>query len=78
MTFNFDFIKEFSKGLLIGLLYLETTKANDTTFTNILLFGFFYCIMAFSATYLDVEPHVITNGFITKTIFTLVDERIRK
>jgi hypothetical protein len=34
--------------------------------------------MSVSAELLKLDPNIITNAFITKTIFTLVDERIKK
>lgn len=66
------------KGIIIGLLYLEFTRTNDTSFKNTLLFVFFYVVMVNCAAISGIDPNVVTNAFITKTIFTLVDERIKK
>jgi hypothetical protein len=34
--------------------------------------------MIYGAIMTDINPTVITSAFLTKTVFTLVDERIRK
>lgn len=67
-----------AKGIIIALLYFETTKANDTTLLNTIIFTSFYMIMMTGAELLGMDSNVVTNAFITKTIFTLVDERIKK
>ena len=66
------------RGGILGVLYLEITKANDTTPYNILLFSLFYAIMFFGAQIAGIDPNVVTTAFLTKTVFTLVDERIKK
>lgn len=66
------------KGLLLSLLYFEITKANDTTPYNIFLFVIFYVTMIYGSKLTGVDPKIVTNAFITKTIFTLIDERVRK
>lgn len=66
------------KGLFIGLLYLQLTKTNDTNLQNILVFSFFYVVLLNGAIFAGVDPIIVTNAFITKTVFTLVDERIKK
>jgi hypothetical protein len=67
------------KGMFIALLYLKLTKTNDINLHNVLLFSFFYVILINgSHFFLGVDPVIVTNAFITKTIFTIIDERIRK
>ena len=66
------------KGIVIAFLYFETTKANDTTFKNISLFTLFYILMIYGAVITGIDANVITSAFLTKTVFTLVDERIRQ
>lgn len=73
-----DFIENILKGILVSLLYFEITKANDTTLYNVSLFTLFYLSMIYGAIITDINPTVITSAFLTKTVFTLVDERIRK
>ena len=73
-----DFIENILKGTLIALLYFEITKANDTTLYNVSIFTLFYIFMIYGAIIADINPNVITSAFLTKTVFTLVDERIRK
>jgi hypothetical protein len=34
--------------------------------------------MVYGAILSDVQPNVITGAFLTKTIFTLIDERVKK
>jgi hypothetical protein len=67
-----------SKGFILSLLYLEITKANDTNLKNIFLFISFYTLMFIGASIVDIDPNVVTTAFITKTIFTLVDERVKR
>jgi hypothetical protein len=59
-------------------LYFEITKANDTSFKTVFLFTVFYTAMTTGAFILSVDPNVVTTAFITKTIFTLIDERVKK
>lgn len=66
------------KGIILALLYFEVTKANDTTFENIGLFTGFYVIIAICGTFVGIDKNMITNAFLSKAIFTLVDDRIRK
>ena len=63
---------------LISLLYLEITKSNDTTAKNVFLFTSFYVIILHGAYVVGIDPNVVTTAFITKTIFTLIDERIKR
>jgi hypothetical protein len=73
-----DLLKIFLRGIVLALLYLETTKANDTTPKNIFYFVSFYTIMYSGASIVDIDPMVVTTAFITKTVFTVVDERVKK
>jgi hypothetical protein len=66
------------RGMILGVLYLEITKANDTSLYNIFLFSLFYTVMFACAQASGIDPNVVTTAFITKTVFTLVDERIKK
>ena len=66
------------KGLILAIVYFEITDANDTTIDNILLFTSFYIAMIYGATVTGIDPNVITSAFLTKAVFTLVDERIRR
>jgi hypothetical protein len=66
------------RGIILGVLYLEITQVNDTTPYNIFLFSVFYTIMFSGAQVAGIDPNVVTTAFITKTVFTLVDERIKK
>ena len=71
-------ILQILKGLVIGILYLEVTKANDTTFQNIAMFVCFYVVMVNGAYLSGIDPNIVTNAFITKAVFTLVDERVKR
>lgn len=66
------------KGIILSILYFEITKANDTTIENIFKFTVFYVIMINGAYIMEIDPNVVTTAFITKTVFTLVDERIKR
>ncbi len=66
------------KGLFLALLYLKLTNTNDTNLQNMLVFAFFYVVLLNGAEFAGVDPIIVTNAFITKTVFTLVDERIKK
>jgi hypothetical protein len=73
-----NLFSEVFKGLLIAILYFEITKTNDTTFENIILFVAFYLSMILGATLAKIDTNVITGAFLTKTVFTLIDERIKR
>lgn len=71
------FISYIIKGIVIAFLYFETTKENDTNIKNMSLFTFFYIVMIYGAIITGIEPNVITGAFLTKTIFTLIDNRVK-
>jgi hypothetical protein len=73
-----DITVEILKGFLLALVYFEITNANDTNLYNIVLFVGLYVIMTTSARIANIEPQLVTNAFITKAVFTLVDERIKQ
>jgi hypothetical protein len=73
-----QFVTQLIKGIILSLLYLQITKANDTTIENITLFVSFYLAMIYGATITGIDENVITSAFLTKTVFSLVDERIKK
>uniref|UniRef100_A0A6C0DZA7 Uncharacterized protein n=1 Tax=viral metagenome TaxID=1070528 RepID=A0A6C0DZA7_9ZZZZ len=66
------------KGIVLSFLYFEITKANDTSFYNVFIFTTFYIILVNCAILVGIDPNIVTNAFLTKAIFTLVDERIKK
>lgn len=66
------------RGVFLGLTYFTVTKAHDTNFENIMKFTLFYCILSLSAYLVEIEMRVVTGAFVTKAIFTLIDERINK
>lgn len=65
-------------GIIISLLYFEVTLVNDTTFQNISLFTLLYLVLIFCAHLTNTDTSIVTNAFITKAVFTLVDERIKQ
>lgn len=75
---NSVIVKDLIKGVIIGFIYFEITEANDTTFYNMLVFTAYYFVMVNISYLAGIESTIITNAFITKAIFTLVDERIRR
>lgn len=62
----------------MAVLYFEFTKTNDTNLKNIVMFTAFYISMVIGAQFTNIDPNVITSAFLSKTVFTLVDERIRR
>ena len=72
------FIVDIIKGIILAFIYLEITQANDTNLYNIVTFTIFYVIMMNGSYMLKMDPNVVTNAFLTKAIFTLIDERIKK
>ena len=56
----------------------KEVKTNDTTIENIALFVSFYLAMVYGATITGIDANVITSAFLTKTVFSLVDERIKR
>lgn len=73
-----EFLNVFIKGIFIGILYLQVTRANDTTIENVVLFALSYFAMVYGAKIANIDSTIVTTAFITKTVFTLVDDRIRK
>jgi uncharacterized membrane protein len=72
-----DFVIVILRGLFLALAYFTVTKDNDTTLINIVKFAGFYVIVYIAACVVDIDTKVVTTAFITKTIFTLVDERVK-
>jgi hypothetical protein len=66
------------KGIILSILYFEVTKANDTSLNNIFYFTVFYTVMIAGSFILGIDSSLVTNAFITKTVFTLIDQRIQK
>lgn len=64
------------RGIFLGLTYFTVTKAQDTTFENMLKFTMFYTILSFSAYLVEIDTKVVTGAFVTKAIFSLLDDRI--
>jgi hypothetical protein len=73
-----QFLTHLIKGFILSFIYFEITKANDTNIENIFLFTSFYVSMIYGAVITDINPTVITSAFLTKTVFTLIDERIKR
>ena len=76
--FMYYFLQQMLKGFILAVVYFELTKAHDTTFENISYFTSFYISMVIGASLTGIDPNVITSAFLTKAVFTLVDERIKK
>jgi hypothetical protein len=71
-------IIEIIKGIFLAILYFEITQANDSTIYNVSLFTFFYTILVTSSDIIGIQPSIVLNAFMTKTVFTLIDQRINK
>jgi hypothetical protein len=78
MKFDNMIFSSIIKGLLLSILYFEITHANDTTPRNIFLFTSFFVILFNGAHLLGIDSNVVITAFITKIIFTVVDDRIKK
>lgn len=72
------FLTHVIKALVLSFIYFEITNANDTTFENIAKFAIFYIILIYGANLINIDTNVITSAFLTKAVFTLVDEKIKK
>lgn len=70
--------QQIARGIVIGILYLFITQANDMSLENVVLFVFVYLVMVNGASVAGIDPNVITTAFLTKTVFTVVDERIKR
>lgn len=78
MTLFNNIIINIIKGIILSVIYFEITLSNDTTIYNISLFTMFYVILVSSSTIIGIDPTIVLNAFMTKTVFTLVDQRINK
>lgn len=72
------FLTHTIKALVLAFIYFEITNANDTTFKNIFKFGMFYIVMVYGANLINIDTNIVTSAFLTKAVFTLVDEKIKK
>ena len=70
-------IKEILIGVFISLIYLQATSEEDTDITHIFSIALTYVLLKYIADYVDINPDLITNAFITKTIFTIIDVRLK-
>ncbi len=73
-----SFLKDIFTGIFLAVLYLEVTQANDMTFVNVGKYATFYVVIFYAAKTVGMDTNIVTNAFVTKTIFSLVDDRIRK
>lgn len=69
---------DFIKGVFIAFMYYQITTENDTNFNNIVSFAGFYVIVLHSAILAGIDPIIITNAYMTKMVFTIVDQRLSK
>ncbi len=72
-----EYIQDAIKGLIVGLLYLFITKENDTSVKNLLVFIIFFITVSNGARLAGIDPNVVVTAFITKSVFTIVDQRIK-
>lgn len=72
-----NLMKEILIGIFISLIYLQATSAEDTDITHIFSITLSYVLLKYVADYVDINPDLITNAFITKTIFTIIDVRLK-
>lgn len=72
-----EFLEDTVKGFIIGILYLFITRENDTSFKNILIFVIFYISVSNGARVAGIDPNVVATAFVTKSVFTIVDQRIK-
>lgn len=77
MLLEHNFTTIIIRGIILAILFLQITKTNDTSITNIVLFTVFYTIMVYGAILTNIDPNVITSAFLTKTVFSLIEDRIR-
>lgn len=69
---------DFIKGVFIAFMYYQITTADDMTFNNIVVFAGFYVIILNSAVIAGIDPIIITNAYMTKMVFSIVDQRLTK
>jgi hypothetical protein len=65
------------RGLLLASLYLLLTVADDFTVKNLINYTIFYVVMTNGAEIADLDPKIVTTAFLTKTVFTLIDDKIK-
>ncbi len=73
-----NFIYLFLKGITLAVLYFEITQTNDTTLSNISYFTLFYILITYGAHVAGIDPDIVTSAFVTKTVFVVIDERVKK
>jgi hypothetical protein len=71
-------LADFTKGIFLAFLYVFITKEDDTDPRHIIKYTlmFFLLNMLFILTGLNRE--LLVSAFISKSIFILIDERIKK
>ena len=73
-----NLIDEILKGIFLSILFYYSTLTDEINIINVFKFTIFYIAMIFGALYTGIQTNVITSAFLTKTVFTLIDERIKK
>ena len=71
-------IKKTMTGIVIAFCFFESTLTNDTTFYNVLLFTAFYIGLSYVAVLVDIPETVVLGAFLTKMVFTTIDQRLIK
>jgi hypothetical protein len=69
--------RELIKGLFLACLYVFVTKDDDTTLSNILKYTTYFFILILSFLSVGFNADIIASAFISKTIFIIIDERIK-
>lgn len=78
-SMNFkNLLTEIVTGIFLAMLYLALTEADDTNFKNVLMYTSAYVTLFNGAKITTIDPNFVTNAFITKTVFTIVDQRVNK
>lgn len=73
-----DLIQDIIKGLVIGILYTFITRENDTSIKNIVMFIILFITLSNGARLAGIDQNVVLTAFITKSVFTVVDQRVKK
>ena len=79
MEWSIDYIITFcARGVLMSMMYLNFTLADDFNLINVVKYTLFYVATVIGAEFAGIDSIIVTNAFMTKTIFTLVEDRVKK
>jgi hypothetical protein len=68
---------DFTRGIFLALLYVFITKEDDTDLRHIIKYALLFFLLNILFILAGINREILVSAFISKSIFILIDERIK-